>query len=195
MIVSDFMIAGLKLIQPTIFRDTRGFFIESYHEKDWRSIGIDIRFVQDNHSFSKMGVLRGLHYQSAPGQAKLIRVSRGLIYDVAVDLRPKSPTFGKWQSVYLDDRSHNQFFIPVGFAHGFCVISEGADVCYKVSSLYNPTTEGSLKWNDPELDVKWPISHPILSQRDSRAESFIDYCKKLPCGHVFNELMNTINER
>lgn len=177
--ITEFPIAGLKRIRPTIFRDDRGFFLESYNEKRYRSIGIDCCFVQDNHSLSKKGTLRGLHYQSTPGQAKLIRVSRGRVFDVAVDLRTDSPTFGRWEGVYLDAESREQMFIPLGFAHGFCVVSEQAEVLYKVSSVYNPATECTLKWDDPELGVKWPLSQPILSQRDVEAETFADYRRRV----------------
>lgn len=177
--ITEFSISGLKRIRPTVFRDGRGFFLESYNEDRYRSIDIDCRFVQDNHSLSKKGTIRGLHYQSEPGQAKLIRVIRGLVFDVAVDLRPGSPTFGKWEGLYLDSESHEQFFIPVGFAHGFCVVSEEAEVLYKVSNLYNAATECSLKWDDPEIGVKWPITQPNLSQRDVQAESFADYRRRV----------------
>ncbi len=176
---TEFSIAGLKRIRPAVFRDDRGFFLESYNEERYRSFGIDCRFVQDNHSLSKKGTLRGLHYQSTPGQAKLVRVSRGCIYDVAVDLRPDSPSFGKWAGVYLDAESHEQFYIPVGFAHGFCVVSEEAEVLYKVSSVYNPATECSLKWDDPDIGVKWPLAQPSLSQRDVEAETFADYRRRV----------------
>lgn len=177
--ITDLNLSGLKRIRPTVFRDDRGFFLESYNEHRYRSFGIDCRFVQDNHSLSKKGTLRGLHYQSSPGQAKLIRVSRGRIFDVAVDLRPDSPTFGKWEGGYLDAESHEQFFVPVGFAHGFCVVSDEAEVLYKVSSVYNPATECGLKWDDPEIAVKWPLSQPNLSQRDVQAESFSDYRRRV----------------
>ncbi|MBN1652780.1 MAG: dTDP-4-dehydrorhamnose 3,5-epimerase [Deltaproteobacteria bacterium] len=177
--ITNLSIAGLKRIRPTVYRDQRGFFFESYNEKRYLSAGIDCRFMQDNHSFSVKGTLRGLHYQSEPGQAKLIRVGRGRIFDVAVDLRPGSATFGKWEGVYLDAESHEQFFIPVGFAHGYCVVSEQAEVLYKTSSLYNPATECSLKWNDPEIGVSWPISDPILAERDLGAESFADYRRRI----------------
>jgi len=176
--VKELPLAGLKLIRPKIFRDERGFFLESYNEERYVGAGIDCRFVQDNHSLSGKGTLRGLHYQSSPGQAKLIRVCRGRIYDVAVDIRPDSPSFGKWEGVYLDAERHEQLFIPPGFAHGFCVVSDETEVLYKVSSLFNPETECSLKWNDPEIGIDWPISEPRLSKRDLNAESFAEYRKR-----------------
>jgi dTDP-4-dehydrorhamnose 3,5-epimerase len=177
--VTDLSIPGLKLIRPSIFRDGRGFFLESYNEERYREAGVDCRFVQDNHSLSVKGTLRGLHYQSSPGQAKLIRVSRGRIFDVAVDIRPDSSTFGKWDGVYLDAELHVQIFIPTGFAHGFCVVSDEAEVLYKVSNLYNPATERGLKWNDPDIAVDWPISDPNLSEKDKNAESFADYRRRV----------------
>ena len=177
--ITEFSISGLKRIRPTVYRDDRGFFLESYNEERYRSFGIECRFVQDNHSLSKKGTLRGLHYQSTPGQAKLVRAGKGRVFDVAVDLRPGSSTFGKWEGVYLDAESHEQFFIPVGFAHGFCVVSEEAVILYKVSSLYNPDTECALMWDDPEIGVNWPISQPHLSQRDVQAESFADYRRRV----------------
>jgi len=169
--VQPLRLPGLEIVRPAVFRDERGFFLESFQTGRYAEAGIDVTFVQDNHSRSVRGVLRGLHYQSEPGQAKLIRVGRGRIFDVAVDLRPDSPTFGQWEGVELDDASHHQLFIPVGFAHGFCVTSEVADVVYKVSSPYDPATERTLAFDDPELAIIWPIEAPIVSDRDRRGES------------------------
>ena len=135
--------------------------------------------MQDNHSRSKRGTLRGLHYQSSPGQAKLIRVASGSTFDVAVDIRPESPTFGQWYSATLDDEEHAQLFIPVGFAHGFCVTSEVADVVYKVSNVYDAKTEKGLCWNDPDIGVKWPVAAPLLSAADQQAESFAEFAKRV----------------
>lgn len=173
--VQDLSLPGLKLIKPRVFRDPRGFFLENYHEPRFRAAGIDCVFVQDNHSRSVKDTVRGLHYQSSPGQAKLLRVTSGRIFDVAVDIRPDSPTYGKWEGAFLDAEEHAQLFIPIGFAHGFCVMSDTADVHYKVTSVYDPATECSIRWNDPEIGVKWPTASPLLSARDEQAESFRDY--------------------
>jgi dTDP-4-dehydrorhamnose 3,5-epimerase len=170
--VTDSILSGVKFIQPRVFRDARGFFVESFNELRYAQTGIDVRFVQDNHSRSVRGTLRGLHFQSSPGQAKLVRVATGCIWDVVVDIRPSSPTFGKWEGVELDADKHAQLFMPIGFAHGFCVLSETADVFYKVSALYESTTECSIRYDDPELAVDWPVKHPIVSDRDLKAESF-----------------------
>lgn len=183
MIVKDLSLSGAKVIYPKVFNDERGFFFESFNEEKYIDAGIDCKFVQDNHSKSSMGTIRGLHYQSDPGQAKLLRVVNGKIYDVIVDIRPDSGTFGKYEGVYLDDQSHGQIFIPHGFAHGFSVLSAEAEVCYKVSNLYNAKTECSLKWNDQDIGIVWPIEldfgSVIVSDRDKCAESFIDYKKRI----------------
>jgi dTDP-4-dehydrorhamnose 3,5-epimerase len=171
-------LAGLILIKPRVFGDARGFFLESYHEPRYNAAGIHERFVQDNHSSSTRGTLRGLHYQSAPGQAKLVRVVNGRIFDVCVDIRADSPTFGKWHGVYLDADQHHQLFIPIGFAHGFCVVSDVAEVLYKVSHPYDAATEKTIAWNDPELGVEWPVSNPILSARDQQGESFASFSSR-----------------
>ena len=134
--VVELSLKGLKLIKPKVFKDSRGFFLESYNEATYQEAGIDASFVQDNHSFSQKNTVRGMHFQTIPGQAKLLRVSQGEIFDVAVDIRPDSPTFGKWEGVILNSTNHHQLFVPIGFAHGFCVLSEEAHVMYKVSSLY-----------------------------------------------------------
>lgn len=163
---------GLKLIKPRVFSDGRGFFYESYREPLYVNAGVNTLFVQDNISFSKLGTIRALHFQSQPGQAKLVSCIQGKIWDVAVDIRPGSPTFKQWQAVELDDEKHNQFFIPVGFAHGYCVLSETAKVLYKVSSAYNPEYECSIRWNDPDIAVAWPIQSPLLSPRDLSSPFF-----------------------
>jgi len=177
--ITELPLAGLKLIRPHVFRDSRGFFVETYSEPRYREAGIDVHFVQDNHSRSAKGTLRGLHYQSSPGQAKLIRVIHGRIFDVAVDIRPESPTFGKWAGEYLDAEEHLQLFIPAGFAHGFCVVSEAAEVTYKVSSVYDAKTEVGMRWNDPDIGVEWPIQEPLLSARDQSAESFREFAQRV----------------
>ncbi|HYQ03636.1 MAG TPA: dTDP-4-dehydrorhamnose 3,5-epimerase [Polyangiaceae bacterium] len=168
-------LAGTKIIRPKIFGDDRGFFLESYSAQGFAAAGIDTVFVQDNHSRSVRGTLRGVHYQSNPGQAKLVRVVLGRIWDVTVDIRPDSPTFGQWDAVELDDKAREQLFVPVGFAHGFCVLSEYAEVEYKVSSPYDPKTECAINYADPELAIKWPITQPLLSARDQQAESFASF--------------------
>jgi dTDP-4-dehydrorhamnose 3,5-epimerase len=171
--------AGLVLVRPRVFRDSRGFFLESYQSSTYRAAGLDVSFVQDNHSRSTRGTLRGLHYQEHPGQAKLVRVARGRIFDVAVDIRPNSPTRGKWFGVQLCDERHEQLFIPVGFAHGFCALSDECDVVYKVSNPYDPATERTLAYDDPSLGVDWPISTPVLSDRDRQGESFAAYLDRV----------------
>jgi len=171
----DLAISDVKLIRPKVYRDTRGFFLESYSTRAFEQLGINLQFVQDNHSRSVRDTLRGLHFQSSPGQAKLVRVVSGRIWDVAVDIRPTSPTFGKSVSAYLDAESHCQILVPVGFAHGFCVLSDFADVVYKVSAHYDPATECSIRFDDPDLALDWPISNPIVSERDRRASSFREF--------------------
>jgi dTDP-4-dehydrorhamnose 3,5-epimerase len=170
--VLELELPGLKLIQPAVFGDERGFFLETYSAGRYAAAGIDVTFVQDNHSRSVHGTLRGLHYQSQPGQAKLVRVVVGRIFDVAVDIRPGSPTCGRWRGVELDADKHEQLFVPVGFAHGFCVLSDVAEVVYKVSSPYDGKTECSIDYADPDLAVAWPVPKPLLSARDQQAESF-----------------------
>ena len=170
--VVDGRLPGIKIIRPQIFGDDRGFFFESYSASAYAAAGIDTVFVQDNHSRSVKGTLRGVHYQSRPGQAKLVRVVLGRIWDVMVDIRRNSPTFGRWEAVELDDTAREQLFIPIGFAHGFCVLSDFAEVEYKVSAPYDPKTECSISYADPELAIQWPVAQPLLSVRDQQAESF-----------------------
>jgi dTDP-4-dehydrorhamnose 3,5-epimerase len=166
-----------KLIRSEVFFDERGYFLETYQKPLYQSLGIDCDFVQDNHSFSKKGTLRGMHFQHFPGQAKLIRVLCGEIFDVIVDIRPHSPTFRRWAGVHLKDEAHEQLFIPVGFAHGFCVLSETAHVCYKVSSVYDPDQERGFRYDDPEIGIKWPSLKVFLSQRDVKAPYFHEVIK------------------
>ena len=173
--VVDGKLAGIKIIRPKVFGDDRGFFLESYNASAYAAVGIDAVFVQDNHSRSVKGTLRGVHYQSQPGQAKLVRVILGRIWDVTLDIRRDSPTFGQWTALELDDKAREQLFIPVGFAHGFCVLSEFAEVEYKVSAPYDPKTECSISYADPELAIKWPVAQPLLSARDQQAESFASF--------------------
>lgn len=173
-------IGGLLLIEPEVHRDRRGFFLESFRRDRWRHLGIDVDFEQENHSRSVRGTLRGLHFQTSPGQAKLVRCLRGEVFDVAVDLRQGSPTFGEWRGFTLDDRDHRQLFIPVGFAHGFCVLSDEADVGYLVSSRFDPETEAGIRWDDPEVGVEWPVAEPLLSERDRNAPSLGEARPTLP---------------
>lgn len=177
MLISDIGLPGIKHIQLKAFFDERGFFSEIYRQPLYEESGITARFVQDNHSFSKGGVIRGMHFQSTPGQAKLISVISGTIYDVFVDIRPNSPTFGKWAAVELDAKRNEQLFIPAGFAHGFGVLSDSAHVLYKVSSLYHPDTEKSFRFDDPAVGIAWPIERPILSEKDRLAPNFNEVVK------------------
>jgi dTDP-4-dehydrorhamnose 3,5-epimerase len=167
--VTNLSLEGLKLIQPAIFADDRGFFTEHYRKPLYASHGILCDFVQDNHSYSKKGTLRGMHFQTAPGQAKLVSVIDGEIFDVVVDIRPDSPTFGRWEGVVLDGKKREQLFIPAGFAHGFCVTSESAHVFYKVSALYDPATEKGFRFDDPRVGIEWPKLDLLLSSRDQMA--------------------------
>jgi len=158
---------GLLIIEPDVFGDERGFFLETWNAERYRKAGFpDVRFVQDNHSRSSRGVLRGLHFQRQHPQGKLVSVAAGAVFDIAVDLRPNSPTFGQWFGMELNDENHRQLWIPPGFAHGFCVLSEHADFQYKCTEFYHPDDEGGIRWNDPELGIEWPIETPILSTRD-----------------------------
>ena len=176
----DTGLEGLALIEPQVFGDERGFFVETFSRDAWRELGVEADFVQHNHSRSSKGTLRGLHFQTSPGQAKLLRCPRGKIFDVAVDLRRDSATYGKWEGYVLDDEKHHQLYVPVGFAHGFCVLSELADVTYLVSSLYDPETEAGIRWNDPEIGVEWPVGEPLLSQRDIEAPTLGEVAAGLP---------------
>lgn len=160
---------GVKLLRSNFFFDDRGFFRETFREPLYQQAGINCNFAQDNHSFSKKGTVRGMHFQRSPGQAKLVTVIEGKIFDVFVDIRPESPTFGKWEGVYLDASLGEQIFIPVGFAHGFCVISEWAHVCYKVSHVYDPQEERGFHIHDPFVGICWPVKVPLLSERDQKS--------------------------
>ncbi|MGI6775776.1 MAG: dTDP-4-dehydrorhamnose 3,5-epimerase [Patescibacteria group bacterium] len=162
-------ISGLILVEPDVFGDERGFFLESYHQKKFTEEGIRVNFVQDNHSRSSRGVLRGLHFQKAPfAQDKLVRVVRGEVFDVAVDLRPDSPTLGQWEAVVLSEKNKKIFFIPQGFAHGFLALSEVVDFEYKVSNFYSPESEMGIIFDDPRINISWPLvkEELILSAKD-----------------------------
>jgi dTDP-4-dehydrorhamnose 3,5-epimerase len=165
----DTRLDGLILLEPVVHGDERGFLVETFSERGWREIGVDCEFVQDNHSRSNVGTLRGLHFQTSPGQAKLVRCLRGRVWDVAVDLRRDSPTFGQWEGHELNDERHRQLFVPRGFAHGFCVLSDVADVHYKLSNYYDPATEAGIAWDDPDIGVEWPVADPQISERDATA--------------------------
>lgn len=165
---------GLLLIEPTRFRDGRGFFLETFQMPRYRAAGIDDDFVQDSHSRSAKGVLRGLHFQVKQPQAQIVTVMRGRIFDVAVDLRRGSATFGRWFGVQLSDEGLCQLYMAPGFAHGFCVLSDFADLHYKVSRLYDHSDEGGMIWNDPDIGIDWPIETPIVSKRDSSYPKFYE---------------------
>ena len=174
-------IEGVKIITPQVFPDARGYFMETYQKKDFEAIGIDVDFVQDNQSASKKGVLRGLHFQKEFPQDKLVRVIKGAVYDVCVDLREGSKTFGKWMGVELTEENKKQFFIPKGFAHGFLVLSDYAEFVYKCSDYYHPGDEGGIAYNDPEIGVKWPIEEGlelIMSEKDTKWSGLADYVKE-----------------
>ncbi len=158
---------GVVVFEPNVFGDKRGFFLETYREDLFREAGITETFIQDNHSRSSRGVLRGLHYQLTQPQGKLVRVARGEVFDVAVDVRKGSPTFGQWCGVILDEESMRMMYVPPGFAHGFVVLSEIADFIYKCTDYYHPESEQGILWNDPEIGIKWPISEVNLSEKDT----------------------------
>ena len=175
-------IEGIKIIEPVIYGDRRGYFMETYNLNDFREIGIDSIFVQDNQSSSVRGVLRGLHFQIQYPQDKLVRVVSGEVFDVAVDLRPGSATYGKWYGELLSADNKKQFFIPKGFAHGFYVLSDNAEFFYKCSDFYHPNDEGGLAWDDPDIAIDWPILEGVpltLSDKDTRWGSFREYTKSL----------------
>ena len=173
-------IPDLVLLEAAAHGDERGFLLESFREEAWGEHGVAGPFVQENHSRSAAGILRGLHFQTSPGQAKLVRCVRGAIWDVAVDLRRDSPTYKRWEGVELSDSNHRQLYVPVGFAHGFCVLSDVADVAYKLTSYYDPATEAGIKWDDPGIGVQWPIADPQLSERDKIAPTLAEIEADLP---------------
>lgn len=171
-------IEGLKIITPQVFEDARGYFVETYQYNDFKEAGIPQVFVQDNQSASRRGVLRGLHFQKEFPQDKLVRVIKGEVFDVAVDLREDSKTFGQWKGVVLSEDNKKQFFVPRGFAHGFLVLSDYAEFCYKCSDFYHPGDEGGLMYNDPDIGVEWPIAEDmelLFSEKDTKQGSFRDY--------------------
>ena len=173
-------IEGLYVIEPTVFKDERGYFVETYNQNDMKEAGLDMVFVQDNQSMSTRGVLRGLHFQKQFPQGKLVRVVRGKVFDVAVDLRSDSKTYGKWFGVELSAENMKQFYIPEGFAHGFLVLSDEAEFCYKCTDFYHPGDEAGLAWNDPEIGVEWPLEEGvdlIISEKDQKWKGLKDTFK------------------
>ncbi len=165
------LIEGVVVIEPTVFGDERGYFMETYHAKEFKEAGLDMTFVQDNHSKSRKGVLRGLHFQINKPQGKLVRVIKGEVFDVAVDLRGDSPTYGKWEGVVLSEENKKQFYVPEGFAHGFLVLTDEAEFIYKCTNFYDADDEGGILWNDPDIGIKWPIDdieEVILSEKDEK---------------------------
>lgn len=170
---------GVIVVEPRVFDDDRGFFYEVHHQEKFAAAGIDAAFVQDNHSHSRQGTLRGLHFQEPNAQGKLVRAVRGEIFDVAVDIRRGSPTFGKWTGLLLSETNRLQLWVPAGFAHGFCVTSDTADVVYKCTDLYAPESEHAIIWNDPDIGIEWPVDVPALSAKDAKAPMLMD-CTALP---------------
>jgi dTDP-4-dehydrorhamnose 3,5-epimerase len=167
-------IEGVYIIEPTVFGDERGYFMETYHAKEFKEAGLDVTFVQDNQSKSKEGVLRGLHFQYTNPQGKLVRVIKGKVFDVAVDLRKNSSTYGKWEGVILSEENKKQFYVPEGFAHGFLVLSDEAEFTYKCTNFYDADDEGGILWNDPDIGIEWPtdnIKEIILSEKDEQLKT------------------------
>lgn len=172
--VTETSLPGVLVIEPKVFGDSRGFFYESYNQAAYRAAGLDLRFVQSNVSRSSRGVLRGLHYQWPHPQGKLVSVLEGEVYDVAVDIRRGSPTFGQWAAAMLTADNHRHFWIPEGFAHGFCVVSEFATFSYQCTDLYDPKADGGIRWDDASIGIDWPLSDPTLSDKDARAPLLAD---------------------
>lgn len=173
-------LAGVLLIEPDVVTDPRGFFVETFSRQRYEAAGVPDEFVQDNQSRSNERTIRGLHFQDRPGQAKLVRVARGRIWDVVVDVRRSSPTFGRHEAFELDDVAHRQLYVPIGFAHGFCVLSDVADVAYRVSSYYDADAERGVAWDDPALGIAWPVADPILSERDRLLPLLSEVAASLP---------------
>jgi dTDP-4-dehydrorhamnose 3,5-epimerase len=176
----DTQLPDIALIEPEVHGDERGFMVETFRADAWRDLGADADFVQENHSRSGAAILRGIHFQTSPGQAKLVRCARGRIWDVVVDLRRDSPTYRRWEGHELDDETHRQLFVPIGFGHGFCVLSDSADVTYKLSSYYDPATEAGIAWDDPDVGIQWPVGDPVLSDRDRNAPRLAEVAGELP---------------
>ena len=172
--VSETSLSGVLLIEPAVFGDSRGYFIETWHAERFREAGLDLQFVQDNQSRSLRGVLRGLHYQEPKAQGKLVRCSRGTLFDVAVDVRAGSPQFGRWFGAELSEENHRMLWIPPGFAHGFCALSDVADLAYKCTAFYDAAADHAVAWNDPEIGIVWPVASPVLSAKDAAAPRLRD---------------------
>jgi dTDP-4-dehydrorhamnose 3,5-epimerase len=171
---------GPVLLAPAKHGDERGFFMETFRADAWGDLGIPTGFVQDNHSRSRRGTIRGIHFQTDPGQGKLVRVARGVVFDVVVDLRRGSPTFGQWEGIELDDEQGLQLYIPVGFGHGFCVVSDVADFVYKCTSYYDPATEAGFRFDDPDVGIEWPDIELLYSDRDRTAPRLAEIADELP---------------
>jgi dTDP-4-dehydrorhamnose 3,5-epimerase len=178
--ITPTVIPDVILIEPAVHGDQRGFFMESYHQNNFAAQGLDQVFVQDNHSRSEKGVLRGLHYQLKNPQGKLVRVVTGEVFDVAVDVRKGSPTFGKWVGDYLSETNHKMLYVPPGFAHGFCVVSESADFLYKCTEFYDPNDEQGIIWNDPQINISWPCETFQLSGKDQHYKTLAEMTDYLP---------------
>lgn len=178
--VTRLSVPDLLLIEPDVFEDARGFFMETFHAERYAAFGICEKFVQDNHSRSLKGTLRGLHYQLGRPQGKLVRVTQGAVFDVAVDVRKNSPTFGRWAGAILSGENKHQLYIPKGFAHGFCVMSDVADFLYKCTDYYSPEEERGIIWNDPDLGIGWPVNNPLISEKDRRYKRLSDMDDDLP---------------
>ena len=176
----DTRLHGLVLLAPSKFGDERGFFMETFRADAWAAEGVPTDFVQDNHSRSRRGTIRGIHFQTHPGQGKLVRVARGAVLDVVVDLRRGSPTFGEWESFELDDENAHQLYVPIGFGHGFCVTSEVADFVYKVTSYYDAATESGFRFDDPDVGIEWPDVELLYSERDRTAPRLAEIADDLP---------------
>lgn len=173
--VTETVLPGVLILEPKVHGDHRGFFLESYRRDVFSELGIEHEFVQDNHSRSQLGVLRGLHFQITQPQGKLVRVTSGSVYDVAVDINPESPTYGRYAGVELSEENHRLFWVPPGYAHGFVVTSDTADFQYKCTDYYNPADEGGILWNDADVGIDWPRSEPTLSDKDSVLPTLSDY--------------------
>jgi len=171
---------GTVLLAPQVHGDERGFFMETFRADTWAAEGVPTDFVQDNHSRSRRGTVRGIHFQTSPGQGKLVRAARGSVLDVVVDLRRGSPTFGDWETVVLDDERGLQLYIPIGFGHGFCVLSDVADFVYKVTSYFDPATESGFRYDDPDVGIEWPDLELLYSERDRAAPLLAEIAGELP---------------
>lgn len=173
--VEETSLPGVLLITPNVFGDSRGWFYETWNRHRYKVAGLDVEFVQDNVSFSRRGILRGLHFQNPQSQGKLVQALQGEVFDVAVDIRRDSPTFGRWYGCMLSDQNHRQLYIPAGFAHGFCVTSETALFAYKCTDFYSPESEFSLRWDDPDIGIDWPLRDPELSGKDAAGWRLVDF--------------------